>query len=112
MHATVFNSSTGLSHDSVLCPRISASSKKLFPLLIRVVVNCLRIECRIDSAQQYNDVGIPITDAADLEVIAVDIENLQSILEDVDFAELAEFPARTLEEFECRIDRPGGEFMR
>ena len=53
----------------------------------------MRIERGVDRLQKRDDIRIRIANAADFEVIAIHVENMQTIAEDVDLAEALEVPS-------------------
>src|SRR5262245_18868471 len=65
----------------------------------------LRIEGRVDGAKEGHDVRVRVADAADFEVIAVNVNDVDVVRPDADLAEISQIPASTLEELEGRLDR-------
>src|SRR5262249_7894301 len=76
------------------------------------LVNRRGVEGGIHGAQQRHDVSVRIANAAHFEVIAVDVEDLQSIFPDVNLAKVSQLPPRALQEFKRGIDFAGSVIMR
>src|SRR5438094_437907 len=76
------------------------------------VVDRLRVEGRVDVTQQRNDIGVAVSDAADLEVILVHVDHVQVVLPESDLAERAQLGARSLEELQRSLDAAGSKVMR
>src|SRR5437870_2905507 len=75
-------------HHPVFRPAMTPARVELLVLEIDRLVNLRGIERRVDHAQQRHDVGLGIADAANLETILVDVDDLQAIFPDAHFAQL------------------------
>src|SRR5690242_7508665 len=86
------------SHHAVLGPGPAAACQELLEVQIDRLVNGLRVEVGVDGAQDGDDVGVGVAQPADLEAVAVDVEDLQAVFPDADLAQLAQLRSRALEE--------------
>ena len=72
-------------------------------LCVGRILNGLRIEGRIDIAQKGNDIRVRIADAADFEVVLVDIDDVELILPNPDLPQLAQLRPRSLQKLQGGI---------
>src|SRR2546423_4184153 len=66
-----------LSHDAMVRPGVAPAGPKFLVLCVDFVVNRFRVEGRVEVLQERNDVGVTVTDAAHLEEIVVDINDVK-----------------------------------
>src|SRR5262245_11550703 len=89
-------------HNAVFRPGVAAAGGELLVIDGHGLVNRRRIERGVDSLEKWNDVGVRIANVANLEAIAVDIDDLQMIFPYVNFAQRTQLRARALEELQRR----------
>src|SRR5438128_1691375 len=73
-----FGPATALqSHHPIFGPWVPPAGVELLVLGRRRSVDGFRVEGGVDVPQQRNDVGIAVADAADLEIVLVDVDDLE-----------------------------------
>src|SRR5262245_34019512 len=90
---------------------MAAAGLELLVIQRSRLVNRRGVEGGIHGAQQRHDVSVRIANAAHFEVIAVDVEDLQSIFPDVNLAKVSQLPPRALQEFKRGVQRAESEVV-
>src|SRR5207245_2680335 len=88
---------SGVSHYPIFRPRMPAAGLKFLEFFVRGLMNGLRIVSSVDVLQERNHLGISIADAANLEEILVDVDNMQLVFPEPHLAKLAQLRAGSLE---------------
>src|SRR5260370_18762296 len=101
----------GRSHHAVFGPGVPSAGGVFLVLCRCRLVNRLGIKGGVDGAQSGNDVGILVADVADLEEIAVHVEDLETVFPDAHVAQRAQLRARALEELQRRVKGAGKEIV-
>src|SRR5262249_52523726 len=72
------------------------------------LVKGLRSVGGVNVLQQRDDVGVPVADAAHLEEVLVDVDDVQAIFPDAHLAELAQLGAGPLQKRQGGLQTAGG----
>src|SRR5439155_17467778 len=91
-------------HHPVLRPGVAAAGEQLLVLPGGRVVDRLRVEGRVHRSQERGDSRVRVADPADLEVLAVHVEDVQPVPVDVDLAQGPQLPTRALEELQGQVE--------
>ena len=63
-------------------PRVALARAEFLVFRIRLLVDRLRVEGRVEVLQQRHDVGVGVADAAHLEAVLVDVDDVQTVFPD------------------------------
>src|SRR5579863_6640299 len=108
IHNSVRNSEIpipkSVSHHPIEGPRVAPSRLELLVFALYWLVNRFAVEGRIDGIENFDHVNIGIADSADLEPVAVDVENLHFVAKDIGLAQHSQLAAGAFQEFENVVD--------
>src|SRR5262249_8891571 len=94
-------------HHTIFRPRMPAAGVEFLVLSIRRLVDRFRVVSGVDASEEGNDLGLFVTDAANFEIVLVDIDDVEFVLPDADFPQHAQLGTSPLDEGECGLESSG-----